>query len=163
MPACLRDRDGGNLVELSLEEQTHREVYIAILNSALREVGSKARLAQRLGISRAYLSYLLHPDPRTSDSFRRPSPRIADAIARALPVEPEVRDALREHMYQAHTGRIRRQRALAEDLRAWGPFIASCSSRPMRSTGGAWAIRPRRRTMRGRRWLSAKPRGLRIR
>lgn len=114
--ASLRDRDAGNLVELSLEEQIHREVYVAILNSALREVGSKAQLAQRLGISRAYLSYLLHPDPRTSDSFRRPSERIAEHIARALPVEQEVRDALLEHMLQAHISRIRRQRILAEDL-----------------------------------------------
>ncbi len=103
-------------MELSIEEQIHREVYVAILNSALREVGSKAWLAQRVGISRAYLSYLLHPDLVTSDSSRRPSERIAERIARALPVEQAVRDALLEHMLQAHMGRIRRQRVLAEDL-----------------------------------------------
>src|SRR5215469_928520 len=115
VPTFLQSSDAGTLIDLSVEEQIHREVYIAILNSALREVGSKSQLARQLGISRAYLSFLLHPDPRTSYSFRRPSLRIADAMSRALPVEPEVRVALREHMQQAHMAHIRRQRVSAED------------------------------------------------
>ena len=110
--------DATNLADLSLEEQVHREVYVAILNSALRDVGSKARLAEHLGISRAYLSYVLHLDPRTSNSSRRPSLRIAEAIARALPLAPDVRDALLDHMYQAHVGRIQRRQLLAESLSA---------------------------------------------
>lgn len=108
--------DATNLADLSLEEQVHRETYIAILNGALREVGSKTRFAERLGISRAYLSFLLHPDPCTSDSFRRPSLHIAEAISRALPVAPEVRVALLAHMQQAHMCRIQHERAIAVDL-----------------------------------------------
>lgn len=110
--------DATNLADLSLEEQVHREVYIAILNSALREVGSMARLAELLGISPTYLSYLLHLDPRTSYSSRRPSLRIAEAIAHALPLAPDVRDALLEHMVQAHVGHIRREHVLGESLSA---------------------------------------------
>ena len=57
--------DATNLADLSLVEQVHREDYIATPNSVLREVGSKARLTEHLDISPAYLSYLLHLDPRT--------------------------------------------------------------------------------------------------
>ncbi|MFI5272026.1 MAG: hypothetical protein ACHQ4H_03205 [Ktedonobacterales bacterium] len=97
-----------SLVELAQEEQMHREVYVAILNSALLAVGSKARLAETLGISRTYLSYLLHPDPLTSDSFRRPSLRIAERIARALPLDAKSRAALLAHMQGASLARLER-------------------------------------------------------
>lgn len=125
--------DATNLADLSLDEQVHREVYIAILNSALRAVGSKARLAARLDISPAYLSYLLHPDPGTSDSSRRPSLRIAEAIARALPLEPDVRDALLEHMHLVHVGRIQQRHMLAETLTEQGVTTQLAALRALHS------------------------------
>lgn len=79
-------------------EQLHREVYIAILNSALQKPGEKSRLVRRVGISPQYLSYLLQSEMDNSSNSRLPNARIAEKIARELPLEPEQRERLLEHM-----------------------------------------------------------------
>ncbi len=83
------------------QAQLHREVYIAILNSTLQEPGSKRGLAQHIGISQQYLSYLLNPETDDLYNSRIPSSKVAGKIANALPLEHEQREHLLEHMYLA--------------------------------------------------------------
>jgi hypothetical protein len=83
------------------EAQLHREVYIAILNSALQEPGSKRCLAEQMEVTQQYLSYLLNPKTDDPYSFRVPSSKVAEKIANALPLEHEQREHLLKHMYLA--------------------------------------------------------------
>src|SRR5579862_6861021 len=98
------------LIELALEEQAHRVAYRALLQSVLREPGSKERLARTVGISRQYLSYLLSPAYGDGRIYRVPSARIAERIAAVLPAEPLVREQVREHMQLASQRRLQRVR-----------------------------------------------------
>jgi len=82
------------------EAQVHREVAVAILQGVLRERGSKKRLAQRVGITPQYLSYLLDPF-----DYRTPSPETARKLVRALPLTREEREELLEHLLLARARR----------------------------------------------------------
>ena len=78
------------------EAQLHKEAYSAAVKSALRTPGAKQDFAERVGISTQYLSYLLNPDdPRT------PGPEVARKIADALPLDPEQRADVFEHLLLA--------------------------------------------------------------
>src|SRR5450755_529297 len=81
--------------------QLHREVYIALLNSALQEPGSKHNLAAQVAVTPQYLSYLLNSGAADSYSFRVPNAKIAEKIANALSLEREQREDLLRHMYLA--------------------------------------------------------------
>jgi len=93
--------------ELAQEAQLHKETYSATLKSMLRLPGTKQSFAERVGISPQYLSYLLDPDdPRT------PGPEVAGKIAAALPLDPEQRESLFEHLFLASQRRLEQERAL---------------------------------------------------
>jgi tetratricopeptide (TPR) repeat protein len=94
-------------IELAQEAQLHKETYSATLKSVLRLPGTKQSLAEQVGISPQYLSYLLDPyDPRT------PGPEVAEKIATALPLDPEQRESLFEHLFLASQRRLEQRRAL---------------------------------------------------
>ncbi len=83
----------------------HREVSSALLKSALQTPGDKKALARRVGISPQYLSYLQNPhDERTAD------PHLAKKICAALPLEPEQRESLFEHLVLANQRRLEARR-----------------------------------------------------
>ncbi|MCS7260368.1 MAG: helix-turn-helix domain-containing protein [Anaerolineae bacterium] len=88
-------------LEIAWQAQLHREVYIAMLNSALRAWGSKRRFAERVGISPQYLSYLCDPY-----NIRTPSVQLAQKIADILPISLEQRKSLLEHMLSANERRL---------------------------------------------------------
>ncbi|MDQ2809615.1 MAG: hypothetical protein M3Z04_22300, partial [Chloroflexota bacterium] len=78
----------------------HRELAIAILDSALAAPGHKRRFAAQVGITPQYLSYLCDPlDPR------QPSPALVERLAAALPGDTAVRGRLRDHWQAARAGR----------------------------------------------------------
>lgn len=94
-------------LDLSWEAQLHKETYSAALKSALRLPGTKQSFAEQVGISPQYLSYLLNPDdPRT------PGPEVAEKIAAALPLDPEQRESLFEHLFLASQRRLEQERSL---------------------------------------------------
>src|SRR5579885_3619211 len=96
-------------IELAQEAHLHKETYSAALKSALRLPGTKQSFAERVGISPQYLSYLLDPDdPRT------PGPEVAEKIATALPLDPEQRESLFEHLLLASQRRLEQEHALHE-------------------------------------------------
>ncbi len=96
-------------IELAQEAHLHKETYSAALKSALRLPGTKQSFAERVGISPQYLSYLLDPDdPRT------PGPEVAEKIATALPLDPEQRESLFEHLFLASQRRLEQEHALLE-------------------------------------------------
>jgi transcriptional regulator with XRE-family HTH domain len=99
-----------SFIDLAREAQRHREVYIAVLQGALRTPGDKRRLAAQVGITPQYLSYLLDPHDRT------PSPVVAEKIAQALPIDPEQRRALMEHMLLASERRMQLRKVCCSDL-----------------------------------------------
>jgi AraC-like DNA-binding protein len=82
------------------EAQVHRDAYIAILESHLRGRGSKSMLAQRVGVSIQYLSYLLDPD-----NHRTPA-RKALQIAHALQLPTELEATVVHHMTLSQAARI---------------------------------------------------------
>ena len=82
------------------EAQIHREIAITILKGALRERGSKTRLAQQAGITPQYLSYLLDPF-----DHRFPAPETIRRIANLLPLDQETRTALVDHYLLARACR----------------------------------------------------------
>jgi hypothetical protein len=65
------------ILTLALEAEIHREVYTAILHSALKTPGSKRSLATALGISPQYLSYICDP---TNTYARDPSPKLIEKL-----------------------------------------------------------------------------------
>ncbi len=88
--------------------QVHRETYVAVMNSALRNSGDKEYLAHQLGITPQYLSKLLNPATDTAAHTRTPGDDLAIRIAALLPLDPQVRSRLVEHMrltwrYERHT------------------------------------------------------------
>lgn len=95
-----------NFLNLAWEAQVHREVAIALLKSALREPGTKGALAQRVGISPQYLSYLLDPD-----DGHLPHPRLAEKMGAWLPLEGALRQSLVEHWHLASERRLEAARA----------------------------------------------------
>ncbi len=98
------------------EAQLHREVYISLLNSALQEPGSKRSLAEQIGITQQYLSYLLNPETNDLQNFRVPNAKIAQKIANALPFEREQREQLLMHMCLARDGASHIARTFRADL-----------------------------------------------
>ncbi len=98
------------------EAQLHREVYISVLNSALQEPGSKRSLAEQIGVTQQYLSYLLNPETNDLQSFRVPNAKIAQKIANALPFEREQREQLLMHMCLARDGASHINRTFRADL-----------------------------------------------
>jgi transcriptional regulator with XRE-family HTH domain len=95
------------VIDLLEEAQLHREVYIALLQSALRVPGSKRQLAQQVGITPQYLSYLCDP----YDAIHTPSPALAARIAAALPLDVPERQAVLEHMLLARERRLAAERS----------------------------------------------------
>ncbi|MDQ2807989.1 MAG: hypothetical protein M3Z04_13930 [Chloroflexota bacterium] len=78
----------------------HRELAIAILDSALAAPGHKRLFATQVGITPQYLSYLCDPlDPR------QPSPALVERLAAALPGNTALRGRLRDHWQAARAGR----------------------------------------------------------
>jgi len=98
-------------LDLVWEAQIHREVYIAILNSALKTPGSKQRFAERVGITPQYLSYLLDPY-----NHRTASPDLAKRISDALPLPGEQRLSLQEHLLLARERRLQGKEVLSLEL-----------------------------------------------
>ncbi|MCC9075952.1 hypothetical protein FKZ61_007495 [Litorilinea aerophila] len=88
------------------EALLHREVAVQTLQGLLRERGSKERLARQLGVSPQYLSYLLDPW-----NHRTPSPALARRLVAALPLEPEQRATLWEHLMLCQVNRLEARRA----------------------------------------------------
>lgn len=83
------------------EAELHRETYVAILNSVLKERGSKRALAEKVGITPQYLSYILvtDKDPDNQRVIKRtPSEELCERIANALELRPEQRAVLIEEM-----------------------------------------------------------------
>ncbi len=79
----------------------HRETYIAVMNSALRHHGDKRALAEALGIRVQHLSNLLNSGESGDTYVRTPGPRLAERIADLLPLDKEVREDLKSHIYLA--------------------------------------------------------------
>ena len=98
---------------LGWEAQVHRETYIAVLKSQLREPGSKQRFAAQVSITPQYLSYLLDPY-----NHRTPSPQVAERMAQALALSNHERDHVLENMLLAgdHQGQF--ERNLREQIAA---------------------------------------------
>ena len=75
--------------------EIHREVYVALLKSWIPH-GQRGDFAQRVGITREYLSYLC---ALGEDVERRlPSARLAQRLAAALPAPPEIKRSLVENI-----------------------------------------------------------------
>ncbi len=81
------------------EAWLHRELYVAIMRSALQQPGSKTRLAEQIGVSPVYLSYIMASD--YDGTLRDPSPGTIARIAEHLPAPREEREAVRYHMSMA--------------------------------------------------------------
>ncbi len=81
------------------QEHLHRELAIAILDSAWAAPGRKRRFAAQVGITPQYLSYLCDPlDPRL------PSPALIERLAAALPGDTALRGRLRAHWQAVRAG-----------------------------------------------------------
>jgi hypothetical protein len=106
------------ILERIHKAQIHREVYIAILNSILQEPGSKRHLVKHLEITQQYLSYLLNPETDDPHNSRIPSAKIAQKIANALPLEPEQREQLLQHMYLSRDSTSHIAQSLRSELLA---------------------------------------------
>jgi len=106
------------ILERIHEAQLHREVYIATLKSLLQEKASKRQLAEQIGITQQYLSYLLNAQTDDPYSFRIPSPKVAEKIANALPLESEQREHLLKHIYLARDGTSQITSTLRSELLA---------------------------------------------
>ena len=85
----------------------HRELAIAILDSALAVPGSKRAFAAAVGITPQYLSYLC--DPLGS---HQPSPALAERLAAALPGDADLRHRLLGHLLGARAARAVGRRAV---------------------------------------------------
>lgn len=98
-------------IELAQKAQLHREAYIAVLNGLLQSPAGKRHLADKVGITPQYLSYLLNPyDHRT------PGPALAQKLAAALLPDPATRESLLEHMLLARDERIRACGVVASEM-----------------------------------------------
>ena len=89
------------------QAQLHRELAIAILDSALAVPGSKRAFAAAVGITPQYLSYLC--DPLGS---HQPSPALAERLAAALPGDADLRHRLLGHLLGARAARAVGRRAV---------------------------------------------------
>ncbi len=89
------------------EAHLHKETYSAVVKSALKTRGAKRGFAGRVGISPQYLSYLLNPDDP-----HMPGPAVAEKMAAALPLEPEQRVSVYEHLLFSHQRRVDQARLL---------------------------------------------------
>lgn len=88
-----------NFINLIEEAQLHREVYAAIMRSALPH-GEVIKLAKKVGKSREYIECILN-------TSREPSGLIAEKIASVLPLEQEQRKSLIEHMMLSKESNLR--------------------------------------------------------
>ncbi|HLV98937.1 MAG TPA: helix-turn-helix transcriptional regulator [Ktedonobacterales bacterium] len=96
--------------DFAWEAQLHKEAYSAVVNSALRTPGAKQDFALLVGISPQYLSYLLNPyDPHT------PGPEVAEKMAAALPLDPEQRVSVYEHLQRSRQRRVDQARSQRPD------------------------------------------------
>jgi len=93
------------------EVQLHRKVYITALNGLLKKPGAKRALAQKVGITPQYLSYILDPW-----NIRTPSPRVAEAIVASLPLPSDQKNALLEHMILANERRAQMHKSIRREL-----------------------------------------------
>src|SRR5688572_10768545 len=84
--------------------QAHRETYVAVIKSVLREPGAKQALAEKLGRKPQHLSNMLNPGTNAETYTRTPNPRTSERLVALLPLEPEVRASLLEHLYRAWEG-----------------------------------------------------------
>ncbi len=84
--------------------QVHRETYIAVINGMLRKRGDKQTLADKAGMKAEHLSNMLNPGLTADSYIRTPGPKLAERIVALLPVDLEVRQSLREHLYFAWAG-----------------------------------------------------------
>jgi hypothetical protein len=92
--------------------QAHREAYRALVDSALRSRGDKAKLARELDISPEYLSNLRNSKEDSFDYGRTPGPELAHRMAITLPFDRAQRDEFLEHVAYVWTwehryGRLR--------------------------------------------------------
>lgn len=85
----------GSIIDRLEESAIHQDVYIAILSNAL-QWGNKGLVAQKAGISREYLSRLLREDTNP------PSLKVAEHIAKNLPIPLEQQKEFVEHVYLAN-------------------------------------------------------------
>lgn len=103
----------------------HRQMYVDLIRAYLRDYGSQLQLAQALGVTEAYLSYLLTPVgrhhggywghvlQRTPDEIederrfdKTPSPQRAAQIADKVGVAGESRELLLEHIRGARRAAV---------------------------------------------------------
>ncbi|MFC6087571.1 hypothetical protein [Sphaerisporangium aureirubrum] len=112
-----------------LDRVVHRQTYIDLIRAYLRDYGSQRRLARALGMSDAYLSYLLEPlhgggghwsaaltapAREVAEAFKfakTPSERRAREIADTLCDDADRRDALLEHIELARATAVPRRPA----------------------------------------------------
>jgi hypothetical protein len=92
-----------SFVPLAIQQNLHRETYVAMLDSLLRAPGAKRLLAARAGITPVYLSNLLNlqREGTRDGTARTPSPKVASRIADELDVDKEIRESILAHMLAA--------------------------------------------------------------
>lgn len=100
-----------SLISILEEAQLHREVYIAVLKGLLKTRGSKQALAQKVGITPQYLSYILDPY-----NIRVLHPQTAKAIVNALRLPKDQRDSLLEHMILSSERRLRAREMIEQEV-----------------------------------------------
>lgn len=93
-----------------LQAQLHKEVYIALLRSALRDHGSQRQLCAELGISSSHLQYLL--DPVAYDKVR--TTKLLETVVRSAPLDREQKQHALEHIYLARQTKITLANAIDE-------------------------------------------------
>lgn len=89
-----------SLLSIAYQADMHRTAYRALLRGMLKEPGKKTWLAQQIGVSVQYLSYVLHDE-------RVLSIALAERIAATLPMSHEERDQFLDHVHQATEQRLR--------------------------------------------------------
>ncbi len=97
------------------EAWLHRELYAAIMRSALQQPGSKTRLAEQIGVSPVYLSYIMASD--YDGTLRHPAPDTMARIVEHLPASKEEREAVRYHMTMAREQERRGQEKFTRVIR----------------------------------------------
>src|SRR5579863_8541671 len=119
----------------------HRQMYLDLIRAYLRDYGSQRDLARALGLTEAYLSFLIEPlhtagtrrrEPYWADILTRPDLEIAEAfrflktpseerasqLAAELCTEPDRRDTLRYHIAMAKASAKQRELPTAMPLDA---------------------------------------------
>ncbi len=93
------------------EAQLHKEIYAALVRSAIRTRITEAELARQLRVSTVYITNILDPFDR-----RLPGPELAEQIVQAIRAEPEIRETILYHMALASERRLRAHDGLRKEI-----------------------------------------------